>query len=792
MSDYLWTVPGVVNTDYRIISGGIGSTSNTVTIRWLTSGTKAVGVNYKSSGCYANNAATNTTTVWILPTAASISGTTSICVGDAQPKITFTNPQSYAVQISYNINGGTIQNVYVPANSFTDVNLSSTGSAGVFKYNLISVSNNNATSCSTAITGSATITVNAPLPQIPPTAKITQPNCTSLTTGSVVLSGLPATGSIIQTGSANANYTITGGGNQTISGLASGTYDFAISNGCSTSKKANVVINPVTNTWNGTTWSNAGKLPTIDQAIIFNNDFNSTADLEGCSCKVNGDKNVVFNSGHTLKIANQIDVSENGSLTFENNANLIQVNENAVNTGNVTVKRESPMKKNDYTYWSSPVSGQKLYGFSPLTSTTRFYEYNEADDMFYSTGINASSVFKPGKGYAIMAPSSYIFSLQTFKGEFIGIPNNGTSETLQFPLKLTTGLGYSDKGYNLIGNPYPSNIDFEKLHTLNSTKIYNTAYFWTNVDPNRRGSTNGTGSEYSGNAYAIYNGTGGVPATTPKDAPAGAPNGGLPPTQFIKVGQGFIVKAKKVDNLTFNNTVRDAVGTSIFFSKDGVEERDRYWLKLTTPSLDVNTILIGYVAGATNDFEWDYDAPLLSVGSDSFYSLLNYDTLGIQGRSYPVKPQDIVRLGTKHFEWGNYTISLGEREGIFAERQSIYLKDNLSNTVTNLSEGNYIFTAKAGVTDDRFEIIYQPEAVLVTDSKVKEGIIVYRDLDHFVIKSPKVMSTVHMYDSSGKLITVLKPNSKQEILDALNISNGIYILKITTPDGEVTNRKIMK
>jgi hypothetical protein len=41
-----------------------------------------------------------------LPTSATISGTTTVCVGAPAPAITITNPQTYGVNVTYS-NGGT-------------------------------------------------------------------------------------------------------------------------------------------------------------------------------------------------------------------------------------------------------------------------------------------------------------------------------------------------------------------------------------------------------------------------------------------------------------------------------------------------------------------------------------------------------------------------------------------------------------------------------------------------------------------------------------------------------------
>lgn len=62
-TNYIWTVPGVLGTDYTITSGGIGTSSNTVTLQWLTTGVKTVTINYSNaSGCAASSATSSTAT----------------------------------------------------------------------------------------------------------------------------------------------------------------------------------------------------------------------------------------------------------------------------------------------------------------------------------------------------------------------------------------------------------------------------------------------------------------------------------------------------------------------------------------------------------------------------------------------------------------------------------------------------------------------------------------------------------------------------------------------------------
>jgi gliding motility-associated-like protein len=70
-SNYIWTFTGVLSIDYTITSGGTIA-DNTVTLRWLTSGSKTVGINYTNAGgCTAVASAFSTPTmISLLPTVA--------------------------------------------------------------------------------------------------------------------------------------------------------------------------------------------------------------------------------------------------------------------------------------------------------------------------------------------------------------------------------------------------------------------------------------------------------------------------------------------------------------------------------------------------------------------------------------------------------------------------------------------------------------------------------------------------------------------------------------------------
>ena len=204
------------------------------------------------------------------------------------------------------------------------------------------------------------------------------------------------------------------------------------------------------------------------------------------------------------------------------------------------------------------------------------------------------------------------------------------------------------------------------------------------------------------------------------------------------------------------------------------------------------SLLIGYIPGATDGFEIDSDAEAFDNYSDLLYSVIPGKKLLIQGKSADFTNEDKVTLGANFFQSASYKIQLDNAEGIFEGGQNIYLKDKQEGIITNLSQGSYTFTAAKGDNATRFEIIYKPETVLATGGSAKDQIIVYRDGTDFVIKSPKSISNVEVYDNSGKLMVILKPNGTTAILDSSAIPNGGYVLKIKTKDGDIVSRKIVR
>ena len=505
-------------------------------------------------------------------------------------------------------------------------------------------------------------------------------------------------------------------------------------------------------------------------------------------------------AGNSLTVTEAINVTNNvanDNLVVESDANLLQINPIS-NVGNMLAKRGVHMRKTDYTYWSSPVTGQKLLntsgdGFSVGTPNNSILYYNEPTDRFKAvpaTEIN----FVNAKGYAIRGKDSYLVTDPTNTPvpdelKFTGIPNNGNySVTVQKSPDSGPVTAPVEHGYNLIGNPYPSNIDFVKFFYLgnNSNVINAKAWFWSNVTP----TVTQQGSSYNGNNYATITLAGGTPPTT--TVTASTNTGAYVPTKNIKVGQAFIIQAKNLgmnQTLNYDNSIRTNEA-GVFFNGKGNSQINRYWMTLTTPAGIVNTILIGHMEGATNNYDPNYDADILTVGDDSFYSKLNTQKLQIQARN-PLDTEDVIPVGLKYAAAGTYKISVSVKEGIFASDQKIFLVDKLVNTYTDLSVQDYVFTAVKGTEDTRFEIVYKNKEVLETGDLQKSEFVVYRDGENVVIKSSNILGKIEMYDASGRLVGARSATKKELQWNISTLPSGIYIIKAEN-SGNVRTKKIIK
>jgi hypothetical protein len=555
-------------------------------------------------------------------------------------------------------------------------------------------------------------------------------------------------------------------------------------------------------TWNGTAWSNG--TPTDTKDVIFTGNFTQDGgEFNACSIFVEGTAKVDFKGNSNAVVVHNVNVEPTASLTFESSSNLIQV-ENTQNIGEVTVKRNgSKLKRLDYTIWSSPVTGtQTMSEFSPLTSPTRFYNYDTPTNSYISINSPQTTTFAKAKGYLIRMPNQletgdnhfqaynaggYSFA---FEGIFNGIPNNGN---VYIPLQHAS----TANSYNAVGNPYPSPISVTDFIDANINNIEGTIWIWRKTNnPNKTSYCTVTKLAYVANTAL---GGGGAEGANGNDLIANPFS--IDSKGVLNTGQGFIVKSKNTQNLVFRNNMRKAINTNKFFrtgnpgtESEGGLQADRFWLNVTSGEDVFTQTMVGYTAGGTVGYDNGLDGKTIADSGVNLYSVVDTLKLAIQARPQ-FRVTDVVPLGFKSDVAGSFVLSIDHMDGIFMGGQQIYIKDNTTGVVQDLTAGNYTFTSETGTFNNRFEVIYTTateELGINAPQAAAKDVIVYRNGKQVGIKSSEEIKSVTVYDMLGKIVYQHdNVNADEFTTSDINTAQQVLVASIILDNNQVISKKIM-
>jgi hypothetical protein len=549
--------------------------------------------------------------------------------------------------------------------------------------------------------------------------------------------------------------------------------------------------------------------------VVLGNDFDTSISnnlIANGDLTVNAGKKVTVSTGDYLKIQNGL--KNNGTVNINTDGSLVQVDDNGVNTGNITYERIVPViRSTDYTYWSSPVLNQNLQTFSANTPSNKFYSFNAAavPEDWKNEAPSSVSMDK-GVGYCIYGPQMAT-PPAFFVASFIGKPNNGL---IPVPIKFN---GAVDGTSNLIGNPYPSAIDADKFLFVNKDVIEGTIYFWThNTDLQLRaaiiasGATPGTGAlAYTSDDYASYNSTGGtagsgVSAISDPNHPIAGPDLGKIPNGKIAAGQAFFTTSVLASgSAIFNNSMRiDNLGkimdNSQFFktknptTKTATIEKHRIWLDLTNTQGIFKQTLIGYVTDATNEYDTRFDGISFDANEFAdFYSISQDKNLVIQGRTLPFDENDQVPLGFRTTIEGAFTINIDQADGLLTN-QAVFIEDKLTNTTFDLRSCPFTFNTAAGTFNDRFVLRYTNKTLGTNDFESLENQVLVSNKNKQIKVNSKaeIIDKVSVYDLLGRqLFKKDKVNSNEFSILNLVSSQQTLLVKVTLQNGQTLTRKII-
>ncbi|MGV3510039.1 MAG: T9SS type A sorting domain-containing protein [Sphingobacteriaceae bacterium] len=355
--------------------------------------------------------------------------------------------------------------------------------------------------------------------------------------------------------------------------------------------------------------------------------------------------------------------------------------------------------------------------------------YNEAAPLSASQWTNLSSITQsttPGKGFFLYfrgnRTSNYNSTGTYATGSKIvgpyATPENVTVEytgpinqgNINIPLSYTNN-GDSDvfRGCNLVGNPYPSVIDWHAVKSASSSGGANISPYIYILRQD--------------GAFATYN----------SNNPALSTNNG---TRYIMPGQAFYVLANtSSQTLTFTETCKDsypASGTVMrFLSAPSVGKN--FGITNSTSSIpspyssikilrfnlensDVSEeTLLAFMNGSSQNFESFEDA-LYFAGSPVQLSTKSLDdkNLSVNVQPEPTEATEVkLNIGTS--QEGAHKLNFTDLSG-FAGTQ-LFLEDNYLNKIENVTAGKiYDFDINSNSKDsyggNRFKLIFRPSVKL--------------------------------------------------------------------------------
>ncbi len=372
------------------------------------------------------------------------------------------------------------------------------------------------------------------------------------------------------------------------------------------------------------------------------------------------------------------------------------------------------------------------------------------DGYVYSTGNYDGPTFSsliPGKGYNYFNDVSITYS---FGGMF------NTSD-LPAALSFTTGTPLSMHGFNLLGNPFSSGLNWDDIidglffpYPANTSK---GLYFSRN------------------NEQCSYIAGVGVPADV---------TGIIPPMQ------GFFIKTYSTENfITLPKAAR--THNNIHSRYKGGTDIPLVRLAVFEKGVSNDETVVRFNDLAKSDLDNDYDAikMFLSSNKTSIYTSLEGTNYSINGLPFPESTLEIPVV-VNLISAGTHKISATQLQGL--DNYNVFLTDKTTGFTANLKNTpDLTFSASAGSIRNRFSLKISNVSTGTEDIHSSENSFnVYQNYDKINIQTladawDGKTGSVRVLDMAGKVVKDLNATefSKTSVTQVQAPAlNGLYFLEI--------------
>ncbi|MDY0103432.1 MAG: T9SS type A sorting domain-containing protein [Lentimicrobium sp.] len=473
-------------------------------------------------------------------------------------------------------------------------------------------------------------------------------------------------------------------------------------------------------------------------------------------------------AGTTLTVEGETNLSSAECLVLKSDAEgTASFKDNGTITGTGTARIERNLSPYDevsdqkFHFISSPVGDAQAIEpkFIDLTSSaiTDFYKWDEESNLWinfrgdefnvrneaFGDGFN----FVAGKGYMVAYPEASV--------------RNFTGKPCTSALGLTIQCTNTDnRGWNLLGNPFPSSIDWDLVTKGDGMDA--ALYYYDNATA----------------SYQYYtNLTGGL-----GDA-----------TQYIAPMQGFMVHAKAsgVQTITMANAARTHQGAGVFFKNAPLTANVLNLMVEGNGAKDYTRIC--FYEQATEAFDGDFDAYKLFSYNESAAQLytVSSDNIPLAINTMPLSQlRTTKKLNFMPGAGGEYTLTAENLER-FTDQGTITLKDLKTGQQQKLTDNPvYTFTAEAGNDPNRFELIFGTGAASDDEQPLTEFRL-WISNNTLCVSEPQSGASLSIFDMQGRAILSGIMDGSSYLLP-LMLPEGIYIVRLINDKDIYTSKVFMK
>ena len=414
--------------------------------------------------------------------------------------------------------------------------------------------------------------------------------------------------------------------------------------------------------------------------------------------------------------------------------------------GDTYVMRHIP-SNDDWHYISSSVTS----AYSDVFAGAYMNAWNEPSYSWQHIQ-NLTTPLNVMQGYSVKLPYTCGNT-----AEFEGTLNTGN---ISSPVLTYTNIGSpSTNGFNLIGNPYPSSIDWDLATPLLPTGVDDAIYYW---DP-------------AAAQYKVYSTSGGSGSQY------------IPPMQAVFIHCNSSLGAGETIDL--NNSVRTHEGSSTFYKNKLVE--NVLALKVTGEKYADETF-IHLNSRATAGFDGHYDAyKLFSPYKEVPHLYTKCNDLNLAINSLPFTGDEmIISLAFRSENPGIYTFDIQGIEKFIPEKP-LYLVDRKEKMYIDLrQQSDYFYSYDIEEPEERFFICFKKSIVDEEFNKLPVNIYSFDRRIYIKTFQESLSGQVYIYNILGQLRDYIDFQNKYHMEIDLKHSDMVYIVKLIA-NGEVYTQKLI-